>query len=223
MRTAIKRTAAAVSIVLATAGLFQNCSNTFLLEGMQTIDLSSMHDDKSPPASYQGAKYQPRMGDRFYITSTLHSIFVESATAANDRPARDAITFSITSRTDQFGGLCHLHNTACPNRTALGAREALALSSSSAPRSGWMIRVCEELTSMDRAVQVALKKAGLTEQSPVNSGNLFKVHQLFYLGQDLEGELERELLDMAARVSDPLGKWRFALFGLCLSPGWQML
>lgn len=160
------------------------------------------------------------IGTRTYMASFFRQVFVnESNSTATDTALINTISSLVLSRPEAFEGPCQRYDSNCPNETV--AREASMSPLSNTIRKGYGIRICEQLTANNIAVQNSLAKAGLTVNDSPTDQNLLKLYDLFYPGQSptalLLSDLSNIHQDARQNNMNNTDAWRFTILPLCTS------
>ncbi len=149
-----------------------------------------------------------RHGDRFYIASTIRSIFgPESESIANDQ---------IKNKLSLFGGICDRYRDKdCDLKT-----NNTRFSYSNTARSGMMTKVCEDLVNRNATIDFFLNRNGLTRSSNVSAASIEKQYRLFYPKQIPSSEYVAKLMEVKRAILVSDDSWRVITLAICLSPGW---
>ncbi|HEX4924181.1 MAG TPA: hypothetical protein VFV50_08845 [Bdellovibrionales bacterium] len=177
-------------------------------------DLSSMVD----PGLLEASSQKLRLGGRDYIASVLNDVFGSTAVAITDA--------LIKSESGNFGGPCDRYLGDC---TEAGESQFAIIPVPTSPRAALLIRACDRLVSNDTAVTFAASQAranpAATLQRP-SEEELSALFDLFYPGRPITPEIIANLNEIviasAGQNQPALDAWRFTLFALCVSPGWQV-
>ncbi|MEQ1876887.1 MAG: hypothetical protein ABL958_09595, partial [Bdellovibrionia bacterium] len=155
-------------------------------------------------------------------------VFGRDRNAVGDTLLSQALFNLTIMHVAEFGGPCDrfsASNYRC--LTAESDKEVMApvLPVSFAPREAYRIRACEEAVNSNLAVTFALSQAGLTANSAADQTNLAKAVELFYADPVPQSVLTA-LADVHQSTANDgggaLDSWRFVLYTICASPGWQI-
>jgi hypothetical protein len=127
----------------------------------------------------------------------------------------------ITGRISSFGGRCDRFEDQCQTE----AQRSSQRPSPSALRSGLILRSCDDILSIDRAVQNVLTKISRSSTSPVDALATKDIYQLFFPGR----AMPQYLADVTSNFSrgltqfSQLDHWRFQVHLICTSNDWENL
>lgn len=180
------------------------------------------------PKVNQLTDLRPVIGNRNYLASLLEDIFVAplDSRIQADTNILNRIRTLVFNQTAALGGPCSRYDAACPGTIATN-REAEVLPLPNALRKGYMIRACEEILAINRAVDNVMAKVELQMAAAGDRQNFSKIYDLFYPGRSAPVDVVDTLV---AIHSDAKGKglvnrdaWRFSFLAMCKSSQFEVL
>ncbi|MGE0527842.1 MAG: hypothetical protein AB7G93_07365 [Bdellovibrionales bacterium] len=165
-----------------------------------------------------------RLGDRYFVKSVLESIFLSpEGNHESDPKIRNIIERQVFASSLFFGGACHVHDIDC--RTGSRSDEISTIVPSSNPsREGLRNMACRYLVQVDQAIHNALGRAGVNLQAEIDDEKIKAVVKLFYPSVEfpLTGLQALKSLSEHMSPTSTFEAWRFVVFTICLTPGWQI-
>lgn len=170
------------------------------------------------PGLLEASAQKLRLGGREYVASVLTDVFGPGSTAIIDA--------LVSNEGGNFGGPCDRYLGDC---TEAGETQFAIFPVPTSPRAALLIRACDRLVANDTNVLYAANQVrtapGATLESPVPE-EVTDLFSLFYPGRlasaDVSASLIAVVAESAAQNQPALDAWRFVLFALCVSPGWQV-
>lgn len=159
------------------------------------------------------------IGTRRYIASKMTQIFYEQD---QDSAVKDIIDNNIFEDDNgTFGGNCTIADTDCEGRDQI-ISAGLMLPNSNPIRSATIHNVCQLVLSRSRAVNSALRRAGLTTASSGNSTtNIAALFDVFYPGvpmtQEALDDLKNVYNQSRANGIDNANAWKMVMDPMCKS------
>ena len=189
-----------------------------------------------------------RLGNRFFVVSFLENIFGQENISRAGGRLYDKLkhnkypitTEYILSKRSVWGGGCdiydlseesigvlefpknHCHFTGDPINPNL-------ILGSSVVREGYRIKTCEEILSIDSAIDHALSQADISSGVSPAPESISKVYSLFFPTRNTDNDdfmaLSTELVNLGQNdfASTSQEHWRYILLTLCFDPSWQIL
>ncbi len=172
-------------------------------------------------------RYNVPLGTRSYVATKLTRLF-------NGPPVPEVVAIiqkNTTSQVPLFGGPCNIWDGICPGGNLQIALNSMANMSpqASTPRSGYLVRACEELVAQDAAVRNLLAKLRFNEATilQANEASLRATYGAFFPGQVPNAATlssMNSLFEGAKSISNlPLDGWRMVFYSLCEAPGFDAL
>ena len=207
-----------------------------------SIALNGITTTPPPPnATSKVTNFKSTITNRYLLASNLQEIFIADQNLDSNDTAIDNIIFKmILQKPEAFEGNCNRNDTNCLvddsrkiincgtggsadcTSQMLSRSTAHMIPASSPIRKGYMIRVCEDILAIDKAVQTALNKSELTLSSPINTGNVLLLMKFFYSDRMTDSAVANELLKISTEAQSKglssLEQWRFIMLPLCMSP-----
>jgi hypothetical protein len=117
-------------------------------------------------------------------------------------------------RCDRFEDLCQAEAQAAPQRPA-----------PSTIRTGIIIRTCDDILSVNRAVDTITSKIGKTSTSALDAQGTKDLYNLFFPGRELPQYLADVISNYSRGLSGltPQDHWRFQAHLFCASGDWEAL
>lgn len=193
-----------------------------------------------PPVVNQPTFTRPVIGNRYMIKENLKEIFLADANRdASDTNIDTIIENHIGTHSEAFGGNCTRYDAGCmpqacgPNGdgacvgTLSGHMTASPSPTSSPIAKGYLFRACEEALTVDKSVQTALLKAGLSTTSPINAANVTTLMRFLYRQRPTDANVVSKLVAVAVEGQNkgytPLDQWRFVILPMCTSAAADLL
>lgn len=202
-------------------------------------------------ASTTGTSYGPtqvqvtrlRLLDRWGTQSVLNTIFGPSVATITQTHVQNQVS--------HFGGPCDFDsyysipqpapsaaiiassmetsNSECKINPALS--QAATFPSSTSGRAAFMIRICDQIATVDSAIVYAMQQivSGVSTASevtvPPTTNQLQLMAQQFTVGMPMASDaltaLQALISQIQAQKLSAFETWRFAYYVLCISPNWQ--
>jgi hypothetical protein len=180
--------------------------------------------------------------NREMLAADFSELFLSKETASSpdsdDLKIKNSIAMLISNRPEFFGANCSRYDANClPDTNGLAGRSrggfldgsmtAEQIPSLNTVSQGYVIRTCEEILSVDKAVNVFLSQVSLTNASHSDLSNIKKVVAYFYRGKVIDDNVLNSLVVLAKANDDKkmssMDRWRFVLLALCTSSHFLML
>ena len=216
----------------------------FALSVLNSVEIGMIADALNgvtpPTGTTKPSQFIAPVKNRFMLKAHLKEIFiVDSGMDTNDTNINTIIENLIGDKPEAFAGNCSRYDAGCmaSNCGAAGDGEcvgkhagnitAAAIPVLSTISIGLMIRACEEILAIDKAVNTALSKAKLSATAPVNDENLTQVLKFFYhddvVSAAAVAQLAEQNLTAKSKGYSGLDQWRFILLPLCTSTTTNLL
>lgn len=226
--TKVNRTVSQITNAIKTVPTM-TALNTLTSQQVTLIAEALIYVAPQPPQDAEIQNATLNLGNRIYVASSLENLFINTAVTqtADDTTIKNTIHNLVRNQIASFGGPCYRYDYTCPGGVAGGRSEVatnhygLGSPLSNAMRSGFKIRVCDEVLQVDRAVTNALTNAGLVEASAANETTIKALAGIVTPGRPLDTEVITALVavfDTAkAKSLSNRDAWRFTIFPLCVS------
>ena len=194
-----------------------------------------------PPNTNPGkpTEFKALTTNRYMLKSVLAELFVaDVGLDASDTAIVAVLDNLIVGHPEAFGGNCTRNDPGCstvcgefPTSECVGKLDTSMTANPtpvlSAISQGYLTRACEETLNIDKAVNNALSKVGLTSSQPPTDSDLVPVIQAFYRDKPFDGALVVQLMSVTTEARNKgyssLDQWRFTLLPLCLSSATELL
>ncbi len=183
---------------------------------------------KLPPgATDLNLSSKPALGGRFYVASTFFQLFYDEQNVSSaDNTIKDIIKNNIEVQGYAFGGSCRFMDINCGDGY-VESPDVPMYSKPNIPRSGYLVRTCNEVLSIDKAVLTVLRKSGLSVESEYSASNVQKLVRSFYSGRSVSSEeLNALVLVGQTAISKGMSRtdgWRFLMLPMCTSAYFELL
>lgn len=174
-----------------------------------------------------------RMATRAYVASTLREVFGAASHSSVEKAIEELVVRQLApfagGPCDRYGEDCPLMNNGSGRVDPAGESQSSVIPAPTTARFALMIRVCERITSEDKAIFFAASQAmggAVANHLPMPlEGDVTAAFDLFHTGEVPPKAVTNELLSLAKlayQQGGTLEAWRFLLLTLCTSPGWQI-
>lgn len=177
-------------------------------------------EDARARKSDQKAESRATLGNRTYVVSKLHAIYLSAAgTTANDNTLRSIINF-ISENAVAFGGACVANHETCVGVTA---DNYLAQMNANANviRSGILTKVCREIHNNSTAITNVLDRLAIQSTDDLTDARLSKFIELYAPTIDLNSipaSLKQNLTNVfndAVSNGTRIEGWNMLGYSLC--------
>lgn len=187
---------------------------------------------------------KPLIGNRYFVASNLSAIFVSEDGDKADRDILAVINENILRRPEAFGGGCSRYDADCvPQPCGLGKSvdectvelevksKAESSPTTNVLAKGYMVRTCEEILAIDKAVVTALNNSEVRNDLQLdplpNSTNIAAFADFFFRGQPTSAEAINQTVSLANQAAiqglSTGDQWRFVMLSICQSSSADLL
>jgi hypothetical protein len=203
--------------------------STQTLRALTDVEIQYIADSLNrtiPQGDSLGLKYAQVLGGRTFLASKFTEIFAgtDGNTAINN------IINTFKNNPGYLGGKCP-HLELCSGTRGDSQQpdaDARVHPLSSVTRRGFVTQTCQEILSIDTAVNNTLAKAGLTSNSAANTTNIDALFSTMNpsVVYDSAGSTGLINLHNEARTTQKLSNfraWRMVIYAICVSPNFEAI
>jgi mono/diheme cytochrome c family protein len=185
-----------------------------------------------PPKLATATETGVSLGTAGFVASVLSEVFLpddRANLAAEDLAIKARIDENIlgiranntfvTGRVTFMGGRCERFDTLC-HPEGVKAPQA---PSPNIVRTGLIIRACDEVVSLDRAVDNALAKISRSAGDRLDKASVQALYDLFAPGKEIPAYLREMIASFPNELPtfNARDRWRYALNVVCVSDAWE--